>query len=138
MPRKTSKPAAGAKKSPAPRAKAKGPDRLPTISQGEGGGEFGALDTSGLGPFIGRWGSGPPGYGSAAVTPDDDNDLAHPTVGSIGYARSLYVTGAGDVAFTGVDGEDDTWTVAAGTVIPVAVSRVKATGTTATGIKAIW
>jgi hypothetical protein len=81
---------------------------------------------------IGTFGAvGGPGEGSAPVTPNDSADLTE-------IARSLYVTGAGDVKFDGADGTTDTWTVPANFVIPVAVRRVYATGTTATGIKAIW
>lgn len=71
-----------------------------------------------------------PGQGSVTVTPSDSVDLAIP-------AASLYVTVAGDVAFIGADGETDTWTVPANFIIPIAIKRVKATGTTATGIHAI-
>ncbi len=78
-----------------------------------------------------------PGFGSATVVPSDSVDLPQ-------LARALAVFGAGTVTFTGADGVDDTWTFTSTTgfpqMIPVAVSRVKATGTTvaAGNIKAIW
>lgn len=64
-----------------------------------------------------------PGEGSFVVTPHDDNDPATP-------ARSLYCEEAGDVAFIGHDGAEDTWAVPANYTIPIRVTRVKATGTT--------
>lgn len=70
------------------------------------------------------------GRGSFPVTGNDATDLAS-------FIRSLYVTGAGDVKFTGLDGVTDTWTCPANFVIPVAMTRVWATGTTATGLKGI-
>lgn len=70
------------------------------------------------------------GNGSATVTPNDGADLTTP-------ARSLYCVEAGTVHFTGVDNVEDTWTVPANFIIPVAVKRVFSTGTTVTTIKAI-
>jgi hypothetical protein len=73
-----------------------------------------------------------PGAGVVAVTPADA-DVAEPF-------RSLVVFGAGDVKFTALDGSSDTWTIPSGAVpfvVPVAVKRVWATGTTATGIKGL-
>lgn len=67
-----------------------------------------------------------PAIGSALITPSN-------TANSAVY-RSLWVTGAGDVHFTGADGNDDTWTVPSNTLIPVMVTRVYSTNTTATGI----
>jgi len=72
-----------------------------------------------------------PGIGSAAVTPSDSVNFTR-------IARSLYVTGAGDVSFVGADGVVATWTVPANFLIPVMATRVNSTLTTATGIKAIW
>jgi hypothetical protein len=71
-----------------------------------------------------------PGQGSRPVTPSNTADLDPP-------AMSLYVVGAGDVCFVGADGVEATWPVPANFVIPLAISRVKSTGTTATGIHAI-
>ncbi len=72
------------------------------------------------------------GTGLAAVTPSDSADLPE-------IARALYITGAGDLAAIGADGVAFTITgLVAKTWFPVAVSRVKAAGTTATGIFAMW
>lgn len=71
-----------------------------------------------------------PARHAAAVTPHDDNDLA--TV-----ARSLYVGGQGDVTVITAGGEEVTYVAAVGYIYQM-VSRVKATGTTATGILAVW
>lgn len=70
--------------------------------------------------------------GSRAVTPSDSADIVAGET-----ALGLYVTGAGDVSFVCPDGTSDTWTVPANFILPVPVTRVRATGTTATGIKAI-
>lgn len=68
----------------------------------------------------------------AAVTPNDNADLANVT-------RFLFVGGAGAIAVVTAGGETVTMTgVAAGSVLPIAVSRVKSTGTTATNIAALW
>lgn len=67
---------------------------------------------------------------AAAVTPSDAAKV-RPTVG-------LYVGGAGDVAVVFVSGDTATFSaVPAGTVLPVEVVQVKATGTTATLILAL-
>lgn len=73
-----------------------------------------------------------PAVGGAAVTPDNDNDLTRVT-------RGLWVGGAGAVAVTTADGTALTLSgVAAGSLLPIRVSRVKSTGTTATLIVALW
>lgn len=65
-----------------------------------------------------------------AVSPDNDNDLTEvPT-------RALLVAETGAVAVVYPNGMEDTITLAAGILHPIAVNRVKVTGTTATGIKA--
>lgn len=65
------------------------------------------------------------------VTPDDNNDLPH------GPPRAILVGGEGVVSFTYLNGVEDEVVLAAGMLHPIsAVRRVKATGTTATGIKA--
>jgi hypothetical protein len=80
--------------------------------------------------------SAEPLYGPAddavAVTPSDSTDLATVT-------RALYVGGAGAVAVQMLGGEEVTFAaVPAGTVLPVRVQRVMASGTTATLIIALW
>lgn len=72
-----------------------------------------------------------PGDGSAAVTPNDSTDFAR-------LGRSLYVTTSGAVKFTSLDGTVDTWTVPDNFYLNVQVTRVWATGTTATGIHIIY
>lgn len=62
--------------------------------------------------------------GSYTAAPSDTNDLPKPGV--------LMVMTDGDVSFVGADGVVDTWQgVRAGDQIPVLVTRVRATGTTA-------
>ncbi len=62
-----------------------------------------------------------------AITPHDTNDLVNIT-------RAIYVGGAGNIAAT-VGKTDVTFTaVPVGTVLRVRASKVKATGTTATGL----
>lgn len=65
---------------------------------------------------------------AVAVTPSDSVNLASP-------ARSLYVGGAGNVTVVTVGGQVITFTaVPAGSILPIQVSRVNATSTTATNI----
>lgn len=69
---------------------------------------------------------------AAAVTPADGADLPHP-------AQALWVGGAGNVKVTMDSSGTVTFNgVAAGTMLPAAVTRVHATGTTATNILALW
>lgn len=73
----------------------------------------------------------PPEQG-AAVAPDDGRDLAAVT-------RALYVGGTGDLAVTMADGTPLLFgAVPAGTLLPVRVRRVHATGTSATRIVGLW
>jgi hypothetical protein len=52
--------------------------------------------------------------------------------------KAIYVGGAGNVAVTMVDGNDATFiAVPVGTVLPIQVTKVKATGTTATNLLAL-
>lgn len=70
---------------------------------------------------------------AAAVTPHDTN----PSIGSI-PCDALYVGGAGALVAT-INGTDVTFAaVPAGTILPVKASAVKATGTTATSIVALF
>lgn len=73
-----------------------------------------------------------PGVGMSQVTPSDTDDIANVP------ARSLLVIGAGAVCAVGYDGEEFTVTLPANSILPVAVMRVKASGTVATPIYAIW
>lgn len=68
-----------------------------------------------------------PALGSRAVTPSDTVDI----VG--GPARALWVVVAGNLSFVDAEGNTVNLTaVPAFTVVPVAATRVRATGTTAT------
>lgn len=65
------------------------------------------------------------------VTPSDANTFAGPV--------AIYVGGAGNVTVTPANGNTDVVVVAnAGTIIPFRVLAVKATGTTATSMLAIY
>ena len=66
------------------------------------------------------------------ITPNDTTDLPYIT-------RAIYVGGTGDVKLTTVGGETVTFaSVPAGTVLPIRVARVLATGTTATAILGLY
>lgn len=66
------------------------------------------------------------------ITPDDDNDLPD------GPCRALYVGGAGTAVVTDITGTDVTLVLGAGQIIPGWVARVKATGTDATNLVAMY
>lgn len=71
--------------------------------------------------------------GAIAVTPNDGADL--PT----SPAKALYIGGAGAVKVNMIDGTTVTFSgVPVGTILPVIVTRVYATGTTATLILALY
>jgi hypothetical protein len=73
-----------------------------------------------------------PATRAAAVVPSDSADLP-------GHARSLYVAGGGNVAVTTTSGDVVTFSgVPAGSILPVQIRRVHATGTSATGIVALF
>jgi hypothetical protein len=72
-----------------------------------------------------------PATAAEAISPDDSADL--PTI-----PRALYATGAGEVTVTMINGNTVTLPILAGTPLPVRVSRVWASGTTATGIVGVW
>jgi hypothetical protein len=72
-----------------------------------------------------------PGVSAVAVTPSDAADLAYTT-------RMLYIGGAGNLTVKMADGVNCTFTaVPAGSTLPLRVTRVLATGTTATSIVAV-
>jgi hypothetical protein len=67
-----------------------------------------------------------------AILPSDVGDLPQVT-------RALYVGGDGDLAVVMRGGEEVTFAgLSGGTLLPIRVSRVLATGTTATGIVGLW
>jgi hypothetical protein len=70
---------------------------------------------------------------AVAVTPNDGADLAS------GYTKGIYVGGTGDVSVVMNNGGAVTFTgLAAGVVHKLSVKRVNSTGTTATGIIALY
>lgn len=69
--------------------------------------------------------------GHAAVTPSDSTTYAPPF-------ESLWIGGAGVVVVRSPSGVDASFTVPAGTKLGVAGSQVRATGTTATLIVALY
>ena len=69
-----------------------------------------------------------PAMGGAAVTASDA------TADPAGPFRALYVGVTGSIKVTHVDGTTPTYTNVAVGIIPLAVTRVWSTGTTATGI----
>ncbi|HVH02474.1 MAG TPA: hypothetical protein VM891_05915 [Amaricoccus sp.] len=73
----------------------------------------------------------PPEQG-VAVVPSDTAELAAVT-------RALYVGGAGDLAVVMAGGGEVVLAaVPAGTLLPMRVTRVRATGTTATRVVGLW
>lgn len=77
---------------------------------------------------LGQAASTAPANDAFAIAPDDANDLAIP-------ARSLYIGGSGNVTVITSNGTTVAFVgLAAGTLLPVRVNRVKSTGTTATNI----
>jgi hypothetical protein len=79
------------------------------------------------------------GDASGPATGSDAVDLSSTDRTYTGpFPYALYCEGAGNVKFDGVDGTTDTWAVPANFVIPVAVAKVYKTGTTATGLHALF
>lgn len=67
-----------------------------------------------------------------AITPSDSTDFAYVT-------RGIYVGGAGNIAAVMKDGSVVTFSgAAAGTVLPLRVSRVNSTNTTATNLVGMY
>ncbi|HTU22869.1 MAG TPA: hypothetical protein VMG10_32820 [Gemmataceae bacterium] len=74
----------------------------------------------------------PSAENAASVTPSDTEPLAQP-------ATALWVGGGGAVALVTQAGQSVTIASApAGSLLPIACTQVKATGTTATSIVALW
>lgn len=77
-------------------------------------------------------GLGQPAVHAVAVTTHDTNELGYVT-------RALYVGGAGNVEVVMQGGETVVFSaVPVGAVLPIRVKQVKATGTTATLILALY
>jgi hypothetical protein len=73
-----------------------------------------------------------PAYYAYDVTPNDSTDLPS------GDTRALYVGGSGNIVIVTAGSTEVTLlNVQAGAILPIRVSRVKATNTTATGIVAL-
>lgn len=87
--------------------------------------------------YINRLNGADGGLGSITVSPSDTVDLKDSN-GLPKVARRLFIQVGGTVKFRGVDGQDDTWTVPNNFWLEIAVTRVWSTGTSATGIHAIW
>ena len=68
-----------------------------------------------------------PASDAAAVTPSDSADLSC-------FSRALYIGVSGDVSVTIMGGEHVTFTALPVGILPIRVSRVWATATTATNI----
>lgn len=66
------------------------------------------------------------------VTPSDSADLPD------GLSDGLYVGGAGTVVVEEQDGTSASFSAVAGAVLPIRVRRVRATGTTASAIVALY
>jgi hypothetical protein len=78
-----------------------------------------------------RVGLSDPVTDGVAVTPSDSTVLT--------TTRAVFVGGAGNLAVVMASGNSLTLTgVTAGTVLPLRVTKVKSTGTTATNIAALW
>ena len=79
-------------------------------------------------------------YQGSPVSPSDSADLPAGPGGPVNVrCIGLYVAGAGNVAVQLPTGGTATLTgLAAGQIVDIAVSRVLATGTTATGIQALY
>lgn len=87
-----------------------------------------------------RFSDSPTGSASmaVAVVPHDTNEV----VSNGTYSRALYIGGAGTVIVHMADDDADTnisfLAVQAGQILDIQAKRVKATGTTATGIVALF
>lgn len=79
-----------------------------------------------------------PGCGTGSTLVDLSSTDATWAVATVAIPRQLFVEGAGDVKFTGADGNTDTWTVPANSFVPCQVVKISKTGTTATRIHAIY
>ena len=66
-----------------------------------------------------------------AITPSDSEDLAV-------KPRAIFVGTGGDLVLVGADGVSATFAAPDGVVLPFSPHRVMATGTTATGIVALY
>lgn len=73
-----------------------------------------------------------PAVNATAVTTSDSADLSYVT-------RGIYVGGSGNLKVDMLGGGSVTFTgLAAGVIHPIRATRIYATGTTATGVIALW
>jgi hypothetical protein len=73
-----------------------------------------------------------PAENAAKIVPNDATDISN-------VSRALYVGGAGDLHVMMLGGGTAAFAnIPAGTLIPLRVTRVLATGTTATAILGLW
>ena len=82
-----------------------------------------------------------PGENAIAITPSDSANIDF--FGGAGPTRALYVGSGGDISvemFNNPAGKQPVVFIAVltGTILPVAITRVNATLTTATSLVAIW
>lgn len=79
-----------------------------------------------------------PASGSAAVTPHASNPV--PTHAKLGQSKALHIGGAGDITGRLVNDSSDTVFagLSAGQTLPYSFSYIRATGTTATSIVALY
>lgn len=77
-------------------------------------------------------GGGAPATASAVIAPSDVSDLSFMT-------RFIYVGGTGTLTVIDASGNTTLFSgIPAGTILPIRASRVKATGTSATLLVALW
>lgn len=80
----------------------------------------------------GAYGADTPANGAETVTPSD-------TVNLTNTSRGLYVGGTGNVAVVMKDGTTATFVaVPAGAILPIRITRVNSTSTTATSMVALY
>lgn len=72
-----------------------------------------------------------PAHSGADITPSDSSNLST-------TSRALWVGGSGDLRVTMAGGQTVTLRNAPTGMCPIRVIRVHATGTTATGLVAVW
>lgn len=73
-----------------------------------------------------------PARSATAVVPSDTTTLPH-------VSRALYIGQGGDLAVVMAGGEQATFeAVPSGSILPIRVSRVNATNTTANGVVSLW
>jgi hypothetical protein len=76
---------------------------------------------------------------AATVTPSNTVDIPFVGGGDIAWPCVLYIGGAGNLRVLTAGGDDITFNgVLAGSFLPVQVTRVFVTGTSATNIIALW